>query len=318
MKMRRILSFLVILVALTAPLFAAGGAESGKPTIGFANYHSGVNPYASTYTDTFLGLLEEHSDEYDSIVFDAQGDPAEQASQLDTLISRGVDVIVLWPTDQTALVPAVQRAHQEGIPVLVTNSPLDKSANEYIVGFSGPNNVEEGQLAAELMIEAIGNTGTVVEIMGAAGYATTNERSEGFNTYIEENSKINVVERNPAGWDRETATQLMENYLVKYGDEIDGVYSADCGMGIGAMYAALEAGYDDIAFTDATLFGECWDAIQEGDYYGSVYQSPAEDARLAFETAVKILEGGDVEFYNYMETPKVDADNVTQYDRPPF
>ena len=205
MKTKRFLAVLVVLLFAVVPIFAAGEGESDVPTIGFANYHSGVNPYASTYTDTFLELLEEAEGEFNSVVFDAQGDPAQQASQLDTLVSQGVDVIVLWPTDQTALIPAVQRAHQAGIPVLVTNSPLDASANEYIVGFSGPNNVEQGKLAAQLMIEAVGESGTVVEIMGAAGYATTNERSEGFNTYIEENSRINVVERNPAGWDRETA-----------------------------------------------------------------------------------------------------------------
>jgi ribose transport system substrate-binding protein len=167
------------------------------------------------------------------------------------------------------------------------------------------------------MIEGLGGKGKVVELTGTPGYVTAMQRHDGFVKAIANYPEIELLDSQPCNWDREKATQVMENFLVKYPD-IDGVYACDAGAAIGALNAIKEAGIEGIIITDATLFGDGWDAIKRKELYGSVYQSPAEDARMAFETSVKIAKGEDVPFYNYIETPKVDIYNVDEFERPPF
>jgi len=110
----------------------------------------------------------------------------------------------------------------------------------------------------------------------------------------------------------------MEAFLVQY-DDIDGVYSGDDNMGVGALNAALAAGRaGDITFVGATNFAVGYDAMERGEYWGSIYQSPVDDAEAALQTALDILAGEDVPFLNYFDTPKITQDNMSDFDRPVF
>ena len=214
----------------------------------------------------------------------------------------------------------MKKAKDAGIPVLIVNSLIDESGYDYVAGFAGPDTYAEGENAAVGMIEALNGQGKVVELMGLPGYVTAIRRSGGFQDYIADNAPgIEILATEPADWNRAKATQVMENLIVKFGDEIDGVYVADDNIGIGALNALKEAGLaGEIVMTSACMFGEGYDAMEEGYIYGSVYQSPAEDAIKAVETAVKLAKGEEVPFWNYFETPVVTPNNMDQFERPNF
>jgi ABC-type sugar transport system substrate-binding protein len=82
----------------------------------------------------------------------------------------------------------------------------------------------------------------------------------------------------------------MEAFLVKY-DEIDGVYAGDDNMGVGALNAAKAAGREGIIFVGATNFAVGYEAMEKGEYWGSIYQSPVDDAKAALKTAIDVLDG---------------------------
>jgi ribose transport system substrate-binding protein len=126
------------------------------------------------------------------------------------------------------------------------------------------------------------------------------------------------METQPADWNREKAQRVMENFLVKY-DRIDGVYSGDDNMGVGALNAAKAAGRaEDIVFIGATNFAVGYEAMGRGEYYGSVYQSPVEDAKNALDTALAVLAGEEVAFLNYFDTPKITQANMDEFSKPVF
>ncbi|PKP61638.1 sugar transporter [Candidatus Atribacteria bacterium HGW-Atribacteria-1] len=316
-ELKRMITIIIIL-ALVSIFFAfAEGQEASKEiVIGFANFFAGVNAYTALYTPTFDNLVKE-TEGVSAINLDARGDPAIQMDQVNDLIAKKVDVILLWPVDGVAIIPSIKKAYEAGIPVLVTNSPVDKSAYDFIVGFTGPDNITEGYLAGELMVEGLGGKGKVVELTGTPGYVTSIERHDGFVKAISKYPDIILLDSQPCNWDREKANKVMENFLVRYPD-IDGVYCCDSGSAMGALAAIKEAGREGIIMTDATLFQDGYDAIQKKEIYGSVYQSPVVDATLAFETAVKVARGEKVPFFNYMHTPKVDIYNVHEFERPLF
>ncbi|MDA3951231.1 MAG: sugar ABC transporter substrate-binding protein [Spirochaeta sp.] len=322
--MRKNLIVLLGLVLVATMVFGAGqqedaAADDGKIVIGHTANNVGIDSYQTTHDQVFRETCEEMAD-VECIQLDPGGDVALQLSQVEDLIQQQVDVIAIWPVNGKALVPGAKKAYDAGIPVVIVNSLIDESGYDYVVGFAGPDTYEEGVNGARAMIEALDGQGKVVELMGLPGYVTAIRRSDGFQDHLAENAPgIEILATEPTDWNRAKATTAMENLLVRFGDEIDGVYVADDNVGIGALNAMKEAGVaGDIVITSACMFGEGYDAMAEGFFYGSVYQSPAEDARNAVEMSVAAAKGEEVPFWNYFETPVVTPENMDQFERPNF
>jgi ribose transport system substrate-binding protein len=316
---------LTALVASTA-LAGMAVAQDETITVGITQNNVGVDSYQTTYEQAFIAAAEAR-DNVEAIVLDAGGDVARQIAQLQDLIQQRVDVIVIWPTNGQAVVPAVRAADRAGIPVVVTNSNIAEAGQEFMASFSGPNNIQQGASAAELMCEALAGEGQdpaqaegrIVQISGQPGYTTAVERQQGFEDRLAEACPgAEIVETQPGDWNREKSQRVMENFLVKY-DEIDGVYAGDDNMGVGALNAAKAAGRaEEIAFIGATNFAVGYEAMERGEYYGSIYQSPVADAENALETAIAVVEGREVPALNYFETPKITRANMAEFDKPVF
>ena len=303
--------------AAAISIASAGFASADTVRIGITQNNVGVDSYQTTYEKAFLEAAKANPD-VEAVVLDAGGDVARQIGQLRDLVQQRVDVIIIWPTNGQAVVPGIRQADRAGIPVVVTNSKIAEAGNEFIAAFSGPDNIAQGRHAAEMMCEALDGKGQIVQIAGQPGYTTAMERAQGFEERLAEACPdVDLMETQPADWNREKAQRVMENFLTKY-DQIDGVYAGDDNMGVGALNAAKAAGRKDIVFIGATNFAVGYEAMERGEYYGSVYQSPVEDARNALNTAIAVVKGEEVPKFNYFDTPKITKDTVAQFDKPVF
>ncbi|MCC1482757.1 sugar ABC transporter substrate-binding protein [Roseibaca sp. Y0-43] len=309
------------LICSTAMIGTAAGAQT--MTIGITQNNVGVDSYQTTYEQAFIAAAEANPD-VNVVVLDAGGDVARQLAQIDDLIQQQVDAMIIWPTNGEAVIPAVRRASQAEIPVVITNSNIAEAGFDFISSFSGPDNVTQGQRAAEIMCDrfkalGIENEAKVVHITGQPGYTTAIERAQGFNDRLPEVCpNVEQIDEQPGDWNREKSQQVMEAFLVQY-DDIDGVYSGDDNMGVGAMNAAIAAGRaEGITFVGATNFAVGYDAMAEGTYWGSIYQSPVDDAEAALQTAIDILNGEEVPFLNYFDTPKITQENMDEFTKPVF
>ncbi|KPP86796.1 MAG: ribose transport system substrate-binding protein [Rhodobacteraceae bacterium HLUCCO07] len=308
------------LVCTTALLGGAAAAET--MTIGITQNNVGVDSYQTTYEKAFIAAAEANPD-VEAVVLDAGGDVARQIAQMEDLIQRDVDAIIIWPTNGEAVIPAVRKAHQANIPVVVTNSNIAEQGFDFVASFSGPDNITQGSRAAEIMCDRFTDMGVegearVVQISGQPGYTTAIERAKGFEDRLPEVCPdVTLVETQPGDWSREKSQQVMEAFLVKY-DDIDGVYAGDDNMGVGALNAAKDADRDGIVFVGATNFAVGYEAMADGDYWGSIYQSPVDDAEAALQTAIDILNGEDLPFLNYFDTPKITQENMDEFEKPVF
>lgn len=296
----------------------ANSDTSDLPVVGLSHFNVGANNYTSIYTSTINELMgSDYKGKVELVLLDAQGDAEKQLSDIDDLISMGCDAVILWPVSASAVIPGVQKLHDAGIPIINTNSGIDESGQDMLTAFSGPSDYNQGYQAGEAMVEGLGGEGKVVELSGLAGYDTSILRSQGFADAIK-GSNIELLESQPADWSTEKAQTLMETYIAKYGDKIDGVYCADDGIAEGAMNALESVGRNDgsVVITSPTLFASGYDAIAEGKQYASVLQSPIEDAKLALQLAVTCATGGTVEYDNRIQTFIVNQDNYTEFDRP--
>jgi len=298
--------------------FAGGVHASDVYRIGITQNNVGVDSYQTTYQSAFKSAAERNP-EVDIVVLDAGGDVARQIGQVRNLIQQDVDAIIIWPTNGQAVIPVVRQAHAAGIPVVVTNSRIADAGLDFIAAFSGPDNVQQGIYSAEMMCDALDGEGQIVQIAGQPGYTTAMERAQGFEDRLAEACPgVEILETQPGDWNREKAQRVMENFLTKY-DVIDGVYSGDDNMGVGALNAAKSAKRsEEIAFIGATNFAVGYEAIERGEYYGSIVQSPVDDAEAALQTALDILQGKDVPKMNFFETPKITAENLSEFSKPVF
>jgi len=311
-----------MLAATTAIAALSGAAQAETFKIGITQNNVGVDSYQTTYEQAFIAAAEAN-DGVEAVVLDAGGDVARQIAQMEDLIQQEVDAIIIWPTNGEAVIPAVRKAYQADIPVIVTNSNIAEPGFDFVASFSGPDNITQGARSAEIMCDkfkemGIENEAQIVQISGQPGYTTAIERAKGFEDRLPEVCpNVTLLETQPGDWNREKSQQVMEAFLVKY-DDIDGVYAGDDNMGVGALNAAKAAGRDGIIFVGATNFSVGYEAMAEGDYWGSIYQSSVDDAEAALQTAIDVLNGEDVLFLHYFDTPKITQENMGEFSKPVF
>jgi ribose transport system substrate-binding protein len=229
-------------------------------------------------------------------VLDAGGDVARQIAQMEDLIQQEVDAIIIWPTNGEAVIPGSAQGQKAGIPVIVTNSNIAEAGFDFVKSFSGPDNITQGSRSAEIMCDkfkemGIENEAQVVQIPASPATPPPSNAAKGFEDRLPEVCpNVTLVETQPGDWNREKSQKVMEAFLVKY-DDIDGVYAGDDNMGVGALNAAKAAGREGIIFVGATNFAVGYEAMEAGEYWGSIYQSPVDDAEAALQTAIDVLDG---------------------------
>lgn len=306
-------------VAQDAPDWLGGPLKKplSETRIGITVLYPGSNSYQAMYAKAAEAYAAKLG--IKATVMDPQGDPATQFNQLQDMISQKMDAIVLWPTSQNALIPAVRQADRAGIPVVTSNSPIGEAGQPYIKAHTGPNDCALAKQAAEMLGDAVGGKGNIVIVEGTPGYTVSIVRNNCFLDVMEDKYKdIKILGSQPADWNREKAQKTMETFLTQFGDKINGVYAFDDGMGLGVISALQAAGKKpgDVKVVTCNLFGEGWDAIKAGWETGSGKQSPIDDAELAIRTAIKVVNGIEVPKSQDIEIDKITATNVDKFERP--
>jgi ribose transport system substrate-binding protein len=315
-----------MIALLAAPAIAQDapdwlGGELQKPLsetrIGITVLYPGSNAYQAKYAETAVAYAAELG--LDATVMDPQGDPATQFNQIQDMASQNMDAIVVWPTSQNALIPAIREASRAGIPVVTSNSPIGEAGRRYIVAHTGPDDCAQAEQSAEMLADSLGGSGDIVVVEGTPGYSVSILRKNCFlDKMADDYPGINILASQTAEWNREKAQTVMETFLTQFGDQIDGVYAFDDGMGLGVISALQGAGKapGDVKVVTCNQFGEGWDAMKAGWHSGSNKQSPIDDAILAIQTAVRVANGIEVPMLQGIETPKVLPENVDQFERP--
>lgn len=312
--MRRVFVLIVsVLIISAVPLFAAGEAEGAgedeaAPVFGIS-ISTLNNPFFVTLRDGAQATAEELGVEL--VVVDSQDDPAREASNIQDLIQQDVDALLINPTDSDAIVPSVQRANEAGIPVFT----IDRGANGgEVVSHIASDNVAGGEMAAEYLVEAIGGSGSVVELEGIPGTSAARDRGEGFNNVIGQEGDIEVVARQTANFNRTEGLNVFQNILQAESD-IDGVFAHNDGMVLGAIQAAESAGRaDEIVFVGFDAIADAVQAVKDGRLAATVAQQPAQIGSLGVETAMSHLDGESVNDFIPVPLALVTEDNASEFD----
>ena len=277
--MRHLVRVLAVGVALT--LASAAVAQ----TIGLS-LSTLDNPFFVTLRD---GAQQAAADlGLELLVTDARDSVSTQVSDIEDLIQRGVQVLIINPTDSAAVVPVVMAANAAGIPVIAVDRGIDGGTIAY---FIASDNVAGGASAAEFICEQLDGSGPVVELEGIAGTSAARERGLGFNTFMREScAGITIVARQTANFNRAEGLTVMENILVAQPD-IAAVFAHNDEMALGAL-EAIEAAGRDILVVGFDATDDAVAAVQAGRMAATVAQLPAMLGAQAVEAAAEILASG--------------------------
>ncbi|MBN9413937.1 MAG: substrate-binding domain-containing protein [Candidatus Eremiobacteraeota bacterium] len=221
-------------------------------------------------------------------------DVEKQMQIVENLIQKRVSALVLAPCGSKEIVPAILKANQAGIPVLIVDTRVDektlKQAGARTETFIGSDNYHGGELAGEFMSQTLKDHGRVIILEGIAGHETVDARRRGFVEALKTHPGVQVAASQTANAEQEKAFNVTQN-LLQSNPDIQGIFGCNDVMALGAMAACKSMNRKDIVIVgfDASAPGR--QAIQEGSMAGSVAQYPGEMGRLGVEKALAVLKG---------------------------
>ncbi|GIP55024.1 MULTISPECIES: ribose ABC transporter substrate-binding protein RbsB [Paenibacillus] len=224
----------------------------------------------------------------ETIVVDAQNDSAKQSNDVDDLMQKGVNVLLINPTDSAAISTVVQSANNLGIPVITLDRSADQGEVEALVA---SDNAKGGKMAAEYIVQLLGKGAKVVELEGVAGASATRERGKGFHEVADQDLK--VIAKQTADFDRVKGLNVMEN-LLQANPDVQAVFAHNDEMALGAIEAIRSSG-KDIPVIGFDGNEDALKSIQAGQLTATVAQQPELIGQLAVQAAHDVLQGKTVE-----------------------
>lgn len=277
-KFLKVFGVAALLVAVSSAASAAG--EKIGLVVSTQN-----NPFFVTLKEGAVQKANELG--YELIVLDSQNDPSKELGNVEDLLVKGVDVLLINPTDSDAVVSSVRAANRSKIPVVT----LDRAANGgKVVSHVASDNVLGGEVAGNYIVEKLGGKGKVVELEGIPGTTAARDRGEGFNKAIA--GKLEVVAKQSADFDRTKGLTVMENILQAQ-PEINAVFAHNDEMALGAL-KAIEATGKNILVVGFDATDDAVAAVKEGKMGATVAQKPAEIGAVGVEVADKIIKKEEV------------------------
>lgn len=228
-------------------------------------------------------------------------DVEKQMQIIENLIQRRIDAICITPSGSKEIVPAIIKANQVNIPVIVVDTRVDEEtlvqAGGQVSAFIGSDNYDGGRVAGEYISKLLNDNGKVSILEGIPGHETGDQRLRGFHDAIRNQPGIQVVASQTANWERDQGFNVFQN-MMQSNPDIDALFSCNDMMALGAIEAIAAAGMTgEVIVVGFDAVKDARDAIRQGTLAGSVAQFPVKMGRQAVEYAHKLISGEAIPAY---------------------
>ena len=248
---------------------------------------------------------------YDNVVLrvvSADDDDKQQMRQINAFIDEDVDLLIVSPNQMNTVTPAIDRAYDSGIPVVLFDRKTD--SGKY-TAFVGADNEKIGRTIGEYIATRLGGKGTVVEIRGLEGSSPAIERHNGFVAAISKHPGIQLLASESGNWLQQSgdsvAARMFANGIVP-----DYVFGQNDRMAHGAWLAARRCGLEGrIRFVGIDALpgeGGGIELVRDGVLDASYIYPTRGD--IVMQQALSILEGRPYERDLYMKAALVTKDNA--------
>ncbi|MBW0450314.1 LacI family transcriptional regulator [bacterium M00.F.Ca.ET.228.01.1.1] len=289
-------------LALSLSFIAAPAAHAAPLKIGMT-FQELNNPYFVTMQKALNEAAA--STGATVVVTDAHHDVSKQVSDVEDMLQKKIDILLVNPTDSTGIQSAVTSAKKAGVVVVA----VDANANGPVDSFVGSKNFDAGQMACEYLAKSIGGSGEVA-ILDGIPVVPILERVRGCKAALAKSPNVKLVDTQNGKQERATALSVTEN-MIQAHPNLKGIFSVNDGGSMGAL-SAIESSGKDIKLTSVDGAPEAIAAIQKPNskFVETSAQFPADQVRIALGIAYAKKWGANVPKAIPVDVKMIDRSNA--------
>lgn len=247
-------------------------------------------------------------------LLDGLTDPVTQCNLLEDALNMGCNLIVVLPAEAAGCSPIVERCKEEGIPCVVVNSKTENT-DELATAFVGSDDVEAGEMMAKFVAQQLPDGGGYGHLQGIIGNSAQIQRGEGLHNILDSDTNWKLLDgcEQTAEWQAEKAVKFAEDWLAKYGDDLNAVICDNDDMSSAVQSAMNAAGREDIVCIGVDGNEGPMTMVKNGELLATVYQDGAGQVVKGIEVAISAAKGETVQYSYMVPFVLVTKDNVDQY-----
>lgn len=218
--------------------------------------------------------------------------PEKQIKDLDTMMVKEVDAIVILATESAPITPKAKEIHERGILLInVDRGFLEPVADVFIEG----DNKAFGRKSAQYMVERLNKQGKIIVLEGIPTTVNT-DRVNAAREVFDAHPGIQILDSQTGMWNRQKAHEVMQTLLLKH-KEVDAIWAQDDDMALGAEQALKEAGRDkDIWMLGGAGMKDIVKRVMENDpMFPADITYPPSMIAVGVHQAVSMLRDGKLE-----------------------
>jgi ABC-type sugar transport system substrate-binding protein len=253
-------------------------------------------------------------------------DAALQAQQVDDAIARKFDVLAIIAGSEQAIIPALSRAKQAGVPVILINSPPRDGSEDLYLSFVGEDHVELGRITGLSVLKALEDGGReggkVALITGSLQEGVGPRRVAGFREAMKTNPKAQIVSVEDAKWQTDLseriAGQLFARFAVQGG--LDAIYGMADNQAAAIIQAAKSANIalgiekGKLIVVGSNCLKQGIAGIKAGEQYSTGTQVPTRTGLKAAEMIADYFNGGKLPKNEILPVETITKANVAQWE----
>lgn len=268
----------------------------------------------SPYYKSVIGGAQEKADElgFDLVTLapESESDYAAQVQIVEDMITQKVDGIMLCAINGDAIVSAVKKANEAGIPVVMFNTQNELAGGE-VTSYIRYDQYEAGGKVCDFVVEQLGDTLSVGIVEGLPSDHTT-ERMGGFVDKAEEKyPNVKVVASQPGDWEREKGMNATAN-MLQANPDINLFFALSDEMALGAVQAVKE-GSKDVAVAGFDGNPNAVASVLAGDLLSTLSVGGPGTGVLGVEVLSKVFAGESVEKVVNVDTEVIWKENASQF-----
>ena len=219
-----------------------------------------------------------------------ESDVPAQIAQVEDQLAKGVDGIVIAPTDPNALAPVIDEAIADGVSVVFIDT---KGANEGVT-YIGTDNQMGASLAAKHICENVEAGADVAILQGIITQSTGKARADGSREGLGA-CGLNIVAEQTGEWDRAKGLAVMEN-IITGNPNLKGVFASNDNMGLGAIEALKNADMlDQVFLVGFDANPDAAESVLAGEMSATVAQNPYNMGAFGIESVMTLIGGGSLD-----------------------
>ena len=245
------------------------------------------------------------------ITVDAKGDSATQVSQIQDLITQGIDALIYIPAGATAAAVPVKAAKAAGIPVVNIDRNADGAPGDT---FIATNSVASAKQVCEFIIKQAGGKGNMVIIHGQKGTTPEVDRSKGCGEVIAANPGIKVVnEQWSQIWSQDEGFKIAQD-MLQADPSISVIFAQADALALGAAQAVKVANPDHKIWIGG-FDGDtaALEALGKGVFDVTATQQTQLMGRMGVDAAIALVKGDKPPAEQLQDATLTTKDNVAGF-----